>query len=157
MNSNCHHNDPYSQTMKELLHERFDNRTKSNSSTLISRNSNMNYGWLPNALEQLEQINEEAAEENFPAITPQSILVAKQLLDDLGEIPLKPTVYPSMDSEISIFFKSLSSPSGVLILINNDQQIFCYSSINDQNLLKEYNKSSSLPDEYMKNMFQSLA
>ena len=143
--------------MKELLHERFDNRTKSNSSTPISRNSNMNYGWLPNALEQLEQINEEAAEENFPAITPQSILVAKQLLDDLCEIPLKPTVYPSVDGEISIFFKSLSSPSGVLILINNDQQIFCYSSINDQNLLKEYNKSSSLPDEYMKNMLQSLA
>lgn len=147
----------YNQTMKELLHERFDNRTKSNSSTLISRNSNMNYGWLPNVLEQLEQINEEAAEENFPAITSQSILVAKQLLDDLGEIPLKPTVYPSVDGEISIFFKSLSSPSGVLILINNDQQIFCYSSINDQNLLKEYNNSSSLPDEYMKNMFQSLA
>ena len=142
--------------MKDLLHEQFDNRTEPDSSTRISRNSNTDYGWLPNALEQLEQINDEAAEENYPAISPQSIPVAKRLLNDLCEIPLEPTVYPSVDGEISIFFKSVSSPSGVLILIDNSQQISCYSSINDQNHLKEYNNSLSLPDEYMKNMLQSL-
>lgn len=116
----------------------------------------MNYGRLLNALEQLEQINEEAAEENYPAISPQSIPVAERLLNELCEFPLEPAVYPSMDGEISIFFKSNSSPSGVLILIDNSQHISCYSSINNQNHLKEYNSSLSLPDEYMKNMLQSL-
>lgn len=156
LNTKCHNNDEYSPRIRELIYDDFDHWLKPSPLQVTNNSTRLGAGWLPNALEQLEQINEEAAEENFPEIHGKSIAKAKNLLQKLHDNPIEPAVYPSMDGEVSIFFKSQSLPAAVLIRIDNSQRVVCHSSISRVSKRKHYNDDSELPDDFLKNELLAL-
>ena len=107
-------------------------------------------------LKQLQNINQEAIEENYPEISDESIALAKSILYKLCDFSIDPVVYPSMYGDVSIYFKSESKPAAVLVRVVSDQCVVCHSSINGENKEKIYNDPSEIPDEFMKNQLQAL-
>lgn len=118
--------------------------------------STQEYSTLESCLEQLQYINQESIEENYPEISKQSIETAKNLLYKLCDFPIDPEVYPSMYGDVSIYFKSKSKPSAVLLRVVSDQCVVCHSSIDGENKEKIYNGISEIPDEFMENRLQAL-
>lgn len=113
-------------------------------------------GWMPNALAQLSQVDEEAAAEGYPSISDVAKRSAERLLFALGDSPIAPAVYPSMDGEIAIYFKSPVATAALLILVNNHGEVGCYASIQGENRRQRYDDSSILPDEFLKEQLRVL-
>ena len=105
--------------------------------------------WIAHAIAQLNQIDEEAKEEGIPSISNVAKSSVKRLLFALGKYNVITAVYPSIDGEIAIYFKSPYAASALLILVNNEGEAICYSSMNKKNNRKRYADSSNLPDELM--------
>ena len=106
-------------------------------------------GWIARALDQLNRIDEEAAEEGYPPINDEAKRRARRLLFAMGGCPMEPAVYPSMDGEIAIYFKSPVAAAALLILVNNEGGAGCYSSIHGESRRKRYDDSSMLPDDFL--------
>ena len=106
-------------------------------------------GWIARALDQLNRIDEEAAEEGYPPINDEAKRRARRLLFAVGGCPMEPAVYPSMDGEIAIYFKSPVAAAALLILVNNEGGAGCYSSIHGESRRKRYDDSSMLPDDFL--------
>ena len=113
-------------------------------------------GWLARALAQLKQIDEEAAEEGYPSINDEAKRKAKRLLFAVSGYPIEPAVYPSMDGEIAIYFKSPVAAAALLILVNSEDGAACYSSIHGESRRKRYDGSSKLPDDFLMERLRAL-
>ena len=129
---------------------------KSVLSSAVAKIRGLHAGWIPNALAQLSQIDKEAAEEGYPSISDVAKRSAKRLLFALGDSPIEPAVYPSMDGEIAIYFKSPVVMAALLILVNNRGEAGCYASIEGENRRRRYDDSSVLPDEFLKEQLRAL-
>ena len=123
---------------------------------LMKSTKDFDQSWISDALEQLEQINEEAAEENYPEISSISIAMARELLPKLTIHPIVPDVYPSMDGDVSIFFKSRTKPAAILIRICSNQKIVCHTSVNKKRKRKYYNNISEMPDDFLRGKLKEL-
>jgi len=98
--------------------------TPSNSENQHNRETR----WIDGAIKELCEIDEEIAEDGLPPIKDSAKLLAKRVLvklDTMG-IDNSPYVYPTMDGEIAIDFKSQNY--SLLILIINKNNIESYSS-----------------------------
>lgn len=98
--------------------------TPSNSENQHNRETR----WIDEAIRELCEIDEEIAEDGLPPIKDSAKLLAKRVLvklDTMG-IDNSPYVYPTMDGEIAIDFKS--QIYSLLILIINENNIESYSS-----------------------------
>ena len=113
-------------------------------------------GWMPNALAQLSQVDEEAAAEGYSSISDVAKRSVERLLFALGDSPIAPAVYPSMDGEIAIYLKSPVATAALLILVNNHGEAGCYASIHGENRRRRYDDSSVLPDEFLKEQLRAL-
>ena len=84
--------------------------------------------WIDEAIRELGGIDEEIAEDGLPPINDSAKLLAKRVLVNLDTMGIdnSPYVYPTMDGEISIDFKSQNY--SLLILIINENNIESYSS-----------------------------
>ena len=146
----------YNTRIEESLANDYVSREKPISSSIGSRAKDLDQNWISDALEQLEQINEEATEENYPEISSMSIAMARELLPKLTIYPFAPAVYPSMDGDVSIFFKSLTKPAAILIRICSNQKIVCHTSVNKKRKRKYYNKLSEMPDDFLRGKLKEL-
>ena len=93
--------------------------------------------WFDEAIKQFCEIDEEIAEDGLPPIKDSAKLLAKRVLvklDTMG-IDNSPYIYPTMDGEIAIDFKSQNYT--LLVLIINENNIESYSSFFNSNT--EYN------------------
>lgn len=113
-------------------------------------------GGLEEVLEELERIDEEAKEEGCPPVSDRAKSEARRLLHATGAFPVDPTVYPSTDGGVSIYFKSPNTPSAMLVLVENNGNAACYTSIRDKIERKAYRNSLELPDEFLKTRLRSL-
>lgn len=113
-------------------------------------------GWMPHALAQLSQVDEEAAAEGYPIIGDVAKRSVERLLFALGDSPIAPAVYPSMDGEVAVYFKSPVAAAALLILVNNHGEAGCYASIRGENRRRRYDDSSVLPDEFLKEQLRAL-
>ena len=113
-------------------------------------------GWLARALTRVKQIDEEAAEECYPPINDGTKRRAKYLLFAASGCPIEPAVYPSMDGEIAIYFKSPVVAAALLILVNNEGGAGCYSSMHGESRRRRYDDSSMLPDDFLKECLRAL-
>ncbi len=113
-------------------------------------------GWLARALTRLKQIDEEAAEECYPPVNDEMKKRAKHLLFATIGCPIEPAVYPSMDGEIAIYFKSPVAAAALLILVNNEGGAGCYSSVHGESRRRRYDDSSMLPDDFLKECLRAL-
>ena len=113
-------------------------------------------GGLEEALEELERIDEEAGEEGYPPVSDQAKSEARRLLHAAGTFPVEPSVYPSIDGGVAIYFKSPTMPSAILVLVENSGHAACYASIRDKMERKAYRNSLELPDEFLETRLRSL-
>lgn len=142
--------------IEESLANDYVSGVKPISSSIGSSTKEFDKYWISDALEQLEQINEEAAEENYPEISSMSIAMARELLPKLTFYPFVPAVYPSMHGDVSIFFKSRTKPAAILIRICSNQKIVCHTSVNKKSKRKYYNKISEMPDDFLRGKLNEL-
>lgn len=113
-------------------------------------------GWLPRALDCLRAIDGEAAEEGYPPIAAAARTVAKHLLFAARIVPWAPAVYPSMDGEVAIFFKTPDAAAALTFLVNNRGETGLYWSAPSGNARKRYRDSGHLPDEFMREKLMAL-
>ncbi len=108
-------------------------------------------GWLPDALDELDQIDHEAAEEGWPRGNNLSKGNAKRIITELsrGTYP-QPAIYPTEDGEIAILFQIQSAQAGVLILIDAAGGGACFSTIAGKRRRARYDDASDLPDAFVK-------
>ena len=69
-------------------------------------------GWLPEALKELDGIDEEIEEDRLPPVDDEARSAARRALRALAHQPLAPNVYPTPDGEISLSFKASPNPGG---------------------------------------------
>ena len=108
-------------------------------------------------LAELNDIDQEVAEEALPEIVSDTKDQARRILLALATQPIAPTVYPTEDGEIALYFKPLAAKSAVLILVGNDGQGACFSYINGKNRRARYDDASELPDGFVREQLRRLA
>ena len=106
--------------------------------------------WLADALGELAEIDDEVAEEALPELAADTKKHARRIIFTLTKQPIAPTVYPTTDGEIALYFKSPVAASSVLILVGNNGQAACFSYINGKNRRARYDDAADLPDEFVK-------
>ena len=112
--------------------------------------------WLADAIGELAEVDDEVAEEALPELLANTKKHARRIIFALAKQPIAPTVYPTADGEIALYFKSPVAASSVLILIGNDGQAACLSYINGKNRRARYDDASDLPDEFVKEQIWAL-
>lgn len=76
--------------------------------------------WLTDALAELDQIDQEAAEDELPPSNELAKGNARRILIELANRTYpQPAVYPTEEGEIGILFQNRSAQAGILILIDN--------------------------------------
>ena len=106
--------------------------------------------WLKDAIEELESIDDEVTEEALPEIQAHTKDKARAIIFALATQSVAPTVYPTADGEVALYFKSPVATSSVLILVRNDGQAACFSYIDRKNRRARYEDATELPDEFVK-------
>ena len=106
-------------------------------------------GWLARALAQLDQIDHEVEEEGYPTIGDVAKRNARRLLFLTNSSPVEPTVYPSMDGEIALYFKATSAAAALLFQFDNDGGAGCYWSSGTQSARKRFEDGSNLSEEFV--------
>ena len=106
--------------------------------------------WLKDAIEELESVDDEVTEEALPEIQAHTKDKARAIIFALATQPVAPTVYPTADGEVALYFKSPVATSSVLILVRNDGQAACFSYIDRKNRRARYEDATELPDEFVK-------
>ena len=101
--------------------------------------------WLKDALKYVDQIDQDAREEGCPPISDVAKSNAKRVLFIAGSGSLEPHVYPSMDGEVAVYFKSPVAPAALLILLNDEGGAGCFWSIRGKSERQRYDDASELP------------
>ena len=112
--------------------------------------------WLADAIGELEEIDDEVVEEALPELAANTKKHARRIVFALTKQPIAPTIYPTTDGEVALYFKSPVAASSVLILVGNDGQAACFSYINGKNRRARYDDAADLPDEFVKAQIQAL-
>ena len=112
--------------------------------------------WITDAIEELEHIGDEVAEDALSEIHADTRKHARRMILALENQPIAPTVYPTTDGEIALYFKSPVAASSVLILVGNDGQAACFSYINGKNRRAQYDDAADLLDAFVKAQVRAL-
>jgi len=143
-----------SQTLSELiLTGRQGNRWEAFHNTQAGR---LDKEWIQAAMMELNQIDDEVYEEALPEIRSDTKDKARKIIFALMGQSIPPTVYPTMDGEIALYFKSPITTSSVLLLVGNDGQAACFSYINGKNRRARYEDATELPDEFVRAQLRAL-
>ena len=118
--------------------------------------SQMAASWLKDALAQVDRINGEAEEEGYPPIGELAKKNAKHVLSMVGRSSVEPVVYPSMDGEIAIYFKSPVAAAALLILLNNDGGAGSYWSVGGKSQRQRHEDASKLPPDFLSTHLRAL-
>ena len=113
--------------------------------------------WLKTALAELNDIDKEVAEDNLPEIARGTKDQARRIIVALANQSIAPTVYPTEDGEIGLYFKSPVVTSAVLIVVGNDGQGACFSHVKGKNPRARYDDASELPDVFVRAQLHQLS
>ena len=116
----------------------------------------IDHTWTQDVLDELNHIDEEMTEDSLPLISANAKEEARRIVTTLSKYSIPPTIYPSMDGEIAIYFKSPDTPSSVLILVGNDGQAACFSCIKGKNRRARYEDSTEVPDDFVNEQLRTL-
>ncbi len=114
---------------------------------------------LADALEELEEIDDETAEENLPQVGEATKVEAERLVRALTRCaPARAllAVYPTQDAGIALHFKAPDRPGAVLVLLRDDGQADCYAYIGGRSRRTHYGTSSDLPDVWILDQLRRL-
>lgn len=115
--------------------------------------------WLDAALEELQQCDEEANEEGYPAPSIAAKQNAKRILQEIAGMELivpPPAVYPTADREIAMLFRRATARAAVLITCDADGGGACFSIIAGKNRRARYDDAGDLPGAFVLSELQRL-
>ena len=115
--------------------------------------------WLPEALDELSDVDAEAQEGGYEPPTEQAKNHAERILKSLGHRGggwPAPSVYPTSDREVAIFFRSESRRASVLILCASDGQGACFAFADGRGRRARYEDAGELPDAFAWAQLQKL-
>lgn len=112
--------------------------------------------WFQGALEQVDRIDREAREEGFPFIADVAKRNAKHVLAKTRTSFIEPEVYPSMDGEIALYFKSPVAAAGLLILIDSQGGTCCFWSADGNSEREHYKDAWDLPTDVARGRLRTL-
>ena len=112
--------------------------------------------WLKDAFAQVDRINREAEEEGYPRISELAKRNAKHVLSMAGRSSVEPVMYPSMDGEIAIYFKSPVAAAALLILLNNDGGAGSYWSVGGKSQRRRHEDAAKLPPDFLSTQLRAL-
>ena len=111
---------------------------------------------LSSALEDLDQVVEDASEDGFPSPSADALNSARHLLMDIYEIhPRRYEVYPTPDAEVAIDAPD-GQGSSVLMLCDSGGGVLCLVNLKGESHSRSYPSVSMLPDEFLVNSLLSL-
>ena len=103
--------------------------------------------WFQDGLNQVDLIDQEAQEEGFPSPTEVAKRNAKHVLAKTRTSFIEPDVYPSMDGEIALYFKSPFAAAGLLILIDSQGGADAFWSADGKSEREHYKDAWDLPTD----------
>ncbi len=113
-------------------------------------------GWLPDALKELESIDEEIAEDELPPVDN----AARRALRELGHQPLTPSVYPPPDGEICLSFsapdKAPETQAVLHVLFGNRGETGWLCAAPGLNAYGRYPNPDALPMDFLRSCLKSL-
>lgn len=115
--------------------------------------------WLSEALTELLDVDAEAQENGHEPPSQQAKNHAERILESLapsGEGWPAPSVYPTSDREIAIFFRSDSRRASVLILCASDGQGACFAFADGRGRRARYEDAGEMPDAFVWEQLQKL-
>ena len=112
--------------------------------------------WLNDALAQVDRIDREAEEEGCPLVGERAKRNAKRVLSMAGRSTVEPVVYPSMDGEIAICFKSPVATAAPLILLNSDGGAGSYWSVGGKSQRQRHDDAENLPPEFLSTQLRAV-
>lgn len=107
--------------------------------------------WLADALGDLGECVDEAREEGYPQPTDEALAVAEALLNRIAQLAMRlpqPSVYPSADNEIVLFFCKGEVQAAVSIAIEAGGGGVCFSNIGSLRRAR-YQDARELPDAFV--------
>ena len=107
--------------------------------------------FLSEALEELGELEEYAAESELPPPAPSAVESARRILEKVTrEAPLYYSVSPGEDGDVAIQVAD-NHKNGVMILCNAEGGASCYVSMADesQNRHAHYDSAGALPDSFV--------
>lgn len=76
--------------------------------------------WLPQALRELDVMDEEIEEEGLPEVNEVARSEARRVLIALSRQPVAPMVCPTEDGQVSVYFKAPGRRGALHLLFDND-------------------------------------
>lgn len=116
----------------------------------------MSSHWLEDALARVDLVNQEAREEGYPLISELAKRNAKSVLFMAARNSIEPTVYPSMDGEIALYFKSPIVAAALLVLLNNEGGAGCYWSVDGKSHRQRHSDILKMPKNFVANQLREL-
>jgi hypothetical protein len=106
--------------------------------------------WLQEALDELQNLDQESSECDWELTSPLAKENAERLLRALAyRVTLAPSVHPTADREVAIFFRNQSTGYGVLIACDSDGHAACFAHISGRNRRARYDDANDLPDGFV--------
>ncbi len=115
--------------------------------------------WLSEALDELGECAEEAREEGYLEPTQKALATAEAILKRIarlrGGLP-EPSVYPSSDHEIVLFFFRGDAKAAVSLSVDADGGGACFSNVGGLRRAR-YGDVSELPDAFVQSELLKLS
>ncbi len=107
--------------------------------------------WLPAALAELRECKDEAREERYPEPAEKALNVAEAILKRIARLPFalpEPSVYPSADHEIVLFFRRQDARAAVSLSVDADGGGAWFSNVRGHRRAR-YDDVSAFPDDFL--------
>ena len=106
-------------------------------------------GWLPEALKELDGIDEEIEEDGLPPVDDEARSEAQRALRALAHQPLAPNVYPTPNGEISLSFKAPRTQAVIHVLFGNRGETGWLCAMPGLNAYGRYSTPAALPVDFL--------
>ena len=114
-------------------------------------------GWLPEALMELDGIDEEIEADELPQVPDSARSEARRTLRALSNQRIAPVVYPTEDAEVSVYFKAPGIPYAVQVLLESGGGATWSSIVPGYNANGRCEDSSQLPMGLLLESLQALS
>ena len=113
-------------------------------------------GWLPGALRELDEIDEEIEEEGLPPVNEIARAHARRVLVALSSQPLAPSVSPTGGGEISLSFKAPDGSMTFHVLLDNQGEAGWLSAGDSKDSFGRHMNAADLPIDFVMERLRAL-
>jgi hypothetical protein len=107
--------------------------------------------WWSDAMHELSEVEAEAHEEGYQPPAEEAKQSAERILRSLSGLRLPaPSVYPTQDREVAIFFRNESRQASVLILCDSLGSGACFAFADGKGRRARYDDAGELPDSFIR-------